>query len=212
MSACVPTHTVKPLPNFVKVGVQVGDKVSVVTRDGRKSEFVVREVTDRHLSGDDETFLLAELESIEKRAWRRPDSPCGGDKPLGCSVPWLVVMTSEAHRHYKDVFHDACAQHDYCYGHGSATYGHDRTHCDDAFLIDMRNLCPKPATTRMGKFFDLIDDSVSSKQVCETVAEDYYNAVRYYGEDRFLDTTSTYCEYDGPPLPPSADAADDRRQ
>ena len=208
-AACAPLHTVKPLPDFVKTGIEPGDTVTVETRSGEEHEFIVREVRENRLSGDDAEFLLKDLVSIKKHAWSRPKSPCGGDLPLGCSVPWLVALTSEAHGHYKEVFYDACAQHDYCYRHGFASYGVDRTACDEAFLVDMKNLCPKPAASGVGKVFEIMDDSVESRQTCEMVADDYYAAVKRYGADRFLTTASTYCEYDGPPSgkPSSANAS-----
>ena len=198
-AACAPMHTVKPLPNFVRTGIQPGDKVSVLTRSGETRDFVVREVHADRLTADDAEYLLKDLVSIKKQAWSRPESPCGGEEPLGCSVPWIIALTSESHGHYKDVFYDACAQHDYCYRHGHASYGVDRAECDEAFLADMKNLCPNPATSGVGKLLEVFDDSVESRQTCESVAADYYNAVKRYGADRFLTTASTYCEYDGPP-------------
>ena len=192
-------HTVKPLPIFVKVGIAPGDKVTVVTRNGETAEFVVQEVHEDRLTGEGAEYLLRDLVSLKKQAWERPASPCGGEAPLGCSVPWIIALTSEPHGHYQNVFYDACAQHDYCYRHGFASYGVSRAECDEAFLVDMKNLCPKPANGGVGKFLEAIDDSVESRRTCESVADDYYNVVKRYGEDRFLTSTSTYCEYNGPP-------------
>lgn len=202
-AACAPQHTVKPLPNFVRVGLAPGDRVTVMTRSGETHEFVIAEIRGDRLVGEGVQLTLSDIVSIKKHAWERPKSPCGGDAPLGCSVPWIISLASEVHGHYKEKFYDACAQHDYCYRHGFASYGFDRESCDEAFLVDMQNLCPKPATGGVGKFFEMLDDSEDSRQACETVANDYYQAVRRYGEERFLTAQSTYCEYDGPPARPS---------
>ena len=202
IAACTPTHTVKPLENFVKVGLEPGDTVTVVTHSGEEHEFVVKEIRGDVLFGDGVEYVLHELATIRKHAWSRPESPCGGVKPLGCSVPWFVSLTSESHAHYEDKFYDACAQHDYCYRHGAASYGLDRNACDDNFLDDMLSLCPDPATGKMGKFFEVLDGSLDSRRTCEQVADDYYEAVRRYGEERFETAGSTYCEYNGPPAAP----------
>ena len=199
VAACTPTHTVKPLENFVNVGLAPGDKVTVVTHGGESKEFVITAIQGDVLVGEDVRFALATLASIKKHAWSRPESPCGGDAPLGCSVPWLVAIVSEPHGHYKETFYDACAQHDYCYRHGFSSYGLNRDICDENFLHDMLALCPDPATGKVGKIFEAFDDSVESRRTCEQVAADYHDAVRRYGADKFLTTTSSYCEYNGPP-------------
>lgn len=199
LAACAPTHTVKPLPNFVKVGLAPGDRITVITRRGETHEFILDEIRGDRLVGDGVELTLSEIVSIKKHAWSRPESPCGGGEPLGCSVPLLVSLASELHGHYKEKFYDACAQHDYCYRHGFASYGLDREACDEAFLVDMKALCPEPASGGVGKFLEVMDDSVESRQQCETAADDFYAAVRRYGEEGFRTSTSTYCEYDGPP-------------
>ena len=199
-TACVaPQHTVKPLPNFVDVALEPGDVVTVTTNSGEEIEFEIEEIRGGELIGEQQSFRLRELASIKKHAWSRPASPCGGEKPLGCSLPILVSMTSELHSHYEDAFYDACAQHDYCYRHGSATYSLDREQCDDEFLVDMQTLCPDPAAGRFGKVFEMLDGSVESRNSCLSVADDFYAAVKRYGEKRFATTNSTYCEYNGPP-------------
>lgn len=199
LGACTPMHTVKPLPDFVSVGLEPGDRIQITTRSGDTREVVVAEIQRDRIVGEDQEYLLEDLVSIKKAAWERPESPCGAGKPLGCSVPWLVSLASEAHGHYKEKFYDACADHDYCYRHGHASYGLDRKACDDAFLDDMRALCPSGAASGFGKVLEAFDDSVDSRQTCETVANDFYHAVRRYGAERFETTLSTYCEYDGPP-------------
>ena len=197
--ACTPTHNVKPLPNFVNAGLAPGDRVTVTTHDDEKHEFVITEIRGDVLFGENAAFALQDVASIQKHAWDRPESPCGGEKPLGCSLPLLVSLTSELHSYYRDEFYDACAQHDYCYRHGFASYGMDRQSCDDNFLLDMQNSCPDEGSSRVGKIFDVLDDSIQSRRNCLSVADDFYAAVRHYGEKKYATSTSTYCEYDGPP-------------
>lgn len=196
--ACVPTHTVKPLPDFVSTGLGPGDRVTVTTTAGDVHEFEITEIRENKLIGHELQFELQALMSIKKHAWTRPESPCGGEKPLGCSVPLLVAIASEAHSHYEGKFYDACAQHDYCYRHGFTSYGKDRKACDDAFFEDMKALCPKAAVNKLGRVLQAVDGSLDSRQTCLSVAEDYYGAVRRYGEKKYLTKDSTLCAYDGP--------------
>ncbi len=198
-TACTPRQTIKPLENFVRVGLEPGDLVTVTTHDGEVHEFTIKENQGDVLVGEIVRFEVKDLMTIEKHAWSRPKSPCGGDKPLGCSVPLLISLASESHSHYNDVFYDACAQHDYCYRHGQATYGTDRKRCDDEFLRDMQDLCPPAAEGGVGKVFQTLDGSVGSRQTCLSVANDYHFAVSRYGEDKYQTKNSSYCEYNGPP-------------
>ena len=204
-AACAPAHNVKPLPNFVETAIEPGDKVTVTTRDGEIQEFVVTDVRDEILFGEAQQIPISNIVKLQKRSWSRPPSPCGGDKPLGCSVPLLISVASESHSHYREVFYDACAQHDYCYRHGHRSYGVYRETCDTRFLVDMQALCPAPGGNVVTKTLQLLDDTVSSRQTCLAVAQSFYLAVREYGEDKFETENSTYCEYDGPP--PAAPAA-----
>lgn len=202
MMACTPMHAVKPLPNFVDVALTPGDRVTVQTHDGATHEFIITEIRGDTLVGDNQQFALRDLASIQKHAWKRPESPCGGEEPLGCSIPLLVSLASERHNQYRKPFYDACAQHDYCYRHGAATYGVDRQSCDDEFLTDMQNSCPNAAGSKVGKVIEVLDNSVQSRRACLSVANDFYSAVRRYGEDRFETANSSYCEYNGPPQKP----------
>lgn len=203
MSACAPTHTIKPLPNFVNAGLEPGDKVTVTTHSGETHEFEIIEIRGDLLVGEKSQFALRDIASIKKHAWSRPESPCGGETPLGCSVPLLVGLVSEAHSHYKGKFYDACAQHDYCYRHGFASYGMNRDRCDSEFLLGMQNLCPDAAVSKFGKVLSVLDGSLDSRRSCLNVASDYHQAVRRYGEEKFQTaSSSSYCEYDGPPLVP----------
>lgn len=198
--ACTPTHNVKPLPNFVSAALEPGDRVTVTTHDGKEHEFVITEIRGDVLLGVDAEFALQDVASIRKHAWKRPESPCGGEEPLGCSLPFLVSLASESHSYYREKFYDACAQHDYCYRHGFASYGMDRKSCDDEFLRDMQYSCPDEAGGRLGKVIDALNTSVESRRRCLSVADDFYVAVRRYGEERFATSASTYCEYNGPPV------------
>jgi hypothetical protein len=198
--ACTPKHSIKPLPDFVSTGLEPGDRVTVATHDGETREFVITEIRRDIVRGENEQFALQDLASIQKHAWKRPKSPCGGEKPLGCSIPLLINLASESHSHYREKFYDACAQHDYCYRHGFASYGLDRKSCDDEFLTDMQKSCPGVPTSKIGKVFGAIDGSLGSRNTCLSVADDFYTAVRRYGDDKYETIASTYCEYNGPPV------------
>ncbi len=196
---CVPTHNVKPLPDFVNTAIQPGDKVIVTTKDGETIEFVVSDVTDEMLIGENHRIALADVAALKKVSWKRPPSPCGGDESLGCSVPILVSLASDVHAHYDRHFYDACAQHDYCYRHGSRTYGFDRDACDAEFLENMRNTCPEPSRSKLGRILDAVNADVGSRTTCLSTAADFHTVVRRFGERKFHTDTGTYCEYNGPP-------------
>jgi hypothetical protein len=195
----VPTHTVKPLPDFVSKAIQPGDKVIVTTKAGETIEFVVNEVTNELLIGQNHRVAFTDIVTLKKVSWKRPPSPCGGDRTLGCSVPLLVSLSSEVHAHYGRHFYDACAQHDYCYRHGFRTYGFDRGACDAEFLQNMLNLCPEPSRSTFGKFLDVMNTEVNSRITCISTADEFHAVVQGFGESNFRTDTSTLCEYNGPP-------------
>jgi hypothetical protein len=195
--ACVPTHNVKPLPDFVDKAIQPGDKVIITTKAGETIEFVVSEVTNEMLIGQDHRVALADVETLGKTSWKRPPSPCGGEKRLGCSVPLPVSLTSDVYAHYRRHFYDACAQHDYCYRHGFRTYGLDRDACDAEFLENMLKSCPAPSRFGIGEFLDTM--SVDSRNTCLSTAQEFHVVVQRFGESDFQSDTSTVCEYNGPP-------------
>ena len=196
-TACAPTHNVKPLPEFVDKGIEPGDKVIVTTKSGDTIEFVVSEVTNSMLIGAEHRVAPEDIDTLRKKSWSTPPSPCGGDEKLECSVPLLVSLTSETYAHYRRHFHDACTQHDYCYRHGFRTYGLDREACDVEFLENMRAACPAATGSPLGIFIDV--SSVHSSHTCLSTADEFYAVVRRYGESEFHSDTSTVCEYDGPP-------------
>ncbi len=200
--ACTPMHTVRPLPEFVQLALAPGDFVLVTLHDGTVIEMTVAEVRPDALVGGEHSIALNDIATMQKRAWEEPPSPCGGNKPLGCSVPLLVVLASESDAHYKDAFHDACVQHDYCYRHGHRSYGHARNDCDEEFLRNMLTTCPEPAEGMLKKTFELFSDSVESRRQCESTANRFHSLVRRFGEKHFLIQDSSYCEYDGTPATP----------
>jgi len=196
--ACAPTHVVKPLPNFVEVAIEPGDTVIVTTRSGETIEFVVTEVTENALHGAERQIELIDIAELRKVAWERPPSPCGGGVALGCSVPLLVALASKEHAHYREKFYGACELHDYCYRHGSRTYGLDREYCDAQFLQNMQTSCPRSSDSTIGTILEALNDSVDSRTTCLRVATDYHLAARDFGEKHFQTMNSSYCEYNGP--------------
>ncbi len=198
-AGCVPQHNVRPLPDFVQAAIEPGDAVVVTTVSGETVELIVTEVTDRALSAGDRRILLAEIAELKKVAWERPPSPCGGEEKLGCSVPLLVSLASKEHAHYREVFYDACEQHDYCYRHGARTYGLTREHCDAEFRDNTKLACPEPKDSAFGTIMEVLSDSINSSFNCLRIANDFYMAARNFGEKHFRDADSTHCEYNGPP-------------
>jgi hypothetical protein len=113
--------------------------------------------------------------------------PCGGSKPLGCSIPAAVLVVSEDYEAQADKFHNACVTHDLCYRHGEATYGMTRKECDAEFLDNMKAACSG------FKGLGVLDPEEFAK--CQFAAKQTYEAVRTHGEKHFHSTTSTYCAY-----------------
>lgn len=62
----VPSHDIKPTPAFVQAGVQPGDRVEILTRDGRKHVVVVTEVTESEIRSADETVTITSIISLKK--------------------------------------------------------------------------------------------------------------------------------------------------
>ena len=197
--ACTTTHVVKPLPNFVEVAIQPGDTVIVTTHSRETIEFVVTEVTETALHGAERQIALIEIAELRKVARERPPSPCGDGEALGCSVPLLVSLASKEHAHYKEEFYSACEQHDYCYRHGSRTYGLDRDFCDAEFLQTMQMTCPRSTDSTIGTIFEVMNNSIDSRFTCLKVAADFHLAARDFGEKHFQTISGSYCEYNGPP-------------
>lgn len=198
--SCTTTETqpVRVLPDFVKAAIQPGDTVIVTTHGHEDVEFIVTEVSETSLRSADREFALIEIAELHKVSSERPPSPCGNGEPLGCSLPLLVAFASKEHNHYKEKFHSACEQHDYCYRHGARTYGLDREYCDTEFQRNMQMSCPVGSSSTFGSVIEAMDTSIDSRNVCMRVAFDFYMVVQDFGEKHFQ-TQGSYCEYNGPP-------------
>lgn len=193
------THVVRPLPNFVTTAIEPGDTVIVTTHSHETVEFVVTAVSETALHGAERQIELTDIAELRKVSRERPPSPCGGEEALGCSVPLLVALASKEHAHYRNKFFAACETHDYCYRHGASTYGLDREFCDDEFLQNMQESCPRSRDSTIGTILEVMNDSVDSRTTCLRVAADFHLAARDFGEKHYQVGTSTYCEYNGPP-------------
>jgi len=187
-----PSHDIRPHPDHIRAGVQVGDTVEIVTAGGREVTLVVSDVRGSELAGESkdgsrEVIDFADIASIAKRSWTPPVHPCGGGQPVGCSIPEVVLVLSEDYERQAQKFGGACATHDFCYRHGFATYGEDRDTCDATFLADMKASCQSlgPLSMLDAKEFG----------ICQLAAQQTFEAVRRYGGPHFRSTTSTVCEY-----------------
>ena len=194
VSSCVlgscswaPLHDIRPRPDYIKAGVQPGDTVEIETKDGEKVSFVVTEVEATAVVGENERVRFSDIAKIGTRSWKEPEHPCGGGKPVGCSIPEVVLVLSERYSQQVDKFRIACMTHDFCYRHGVATYGVERAECDEIFYEDMKKKCRGPAS------LDVLN--VKEFGICQLAAKQTYEAVRRYGEPAHQTTTSTYCEY-----------------
>lgn len=194
LTACTPWQTVHPVPGFITLAVQPGDTVKVKTLDGRKAQFQVTEMSESHLGGEPPVqFAFDEILELKLQSREEPPVPCGGQEPLGCSIPTRGKMAASTisaievyagiylgigEHAFRDTFHYACVLHDFCYRHGFRTYGHSREACDDEFKSDMLRACS-------------IDPG------CRSAAAAFYAAVRKEGGESYQAETSTWCEYDG---------------
>jgi hypothetical protein len=189
LNACgiTPSHEIKPRPDHIKVGVQAGDKLEIVTNGGEQIELVVVEVTSSSIKSADRDVAFRDIEKLTKRSWIEPAHPCGAGEPVGCSVPAVFLLLSNDYENQVDKFRKPCVAHDFCYRHGSATYGLERLQCDEKFYDDMRQAC------NAGGLLDVLDPK--ERTICEFAANRTYAAVREHGEEAFRSSTSTYCEY-----------------
>ena len=194
LSACAQWWEVRPYTDFVRAEIRPGDKLRIETRNGEKRKLTVVAVKDDRIVGERQTIALADIEKLEKQSKTSPSNPCSPQVPLGCSVPQWATVLHDSQSHYKEYFYPSCEQHDYCYRHGFATYGMGKEACDYHFLQDMQAQCNPDNLT------ELLLQSGTSYTTCGAVAMEFYLAVQKYGADRFNDaSSSTYCEYDGPP-------------
>ena len=107
-------------------------------------------------------------------------------------MPGVITAASDYYSEYARRFDPACVNHDYCYRHGAATYGFDQETCDKAFRDEMRAQCA-PGFSMKGMA------RVATVPQCYAAAQQMYEAVKLGGKRFFRTSTSTYCEYDGPP-------------
>lgn len=192
LTACVPSHSIRPYPSFIQAGVAPGDRVEIVTSDGRELAFTVERVSVTGLAGGGHEVAYGDIKSIARRGWTEPALACGGSRPVGCSVPLEAQLVSEFYAEYARRFRPACIQHDFCYRHGHVTYGLDQAACDGEFRRAMLAECsPDLSLTGVLKVESVAD--------CQLAAEQMAQAVQRFGKRHFLTATSTYCEYDGPP-------------
>lgn len=197
LAGCTPSHTIRPLPDFIQSGVHPGDEVTVKMVDEQTIRGEVAVVGETKLiMATGEEIAFANIRSMERHSWKKPAYACGDGKPLGCSVPLLATVLSDTLGKYKDTFYDACVEHDFCYRHGARTYGHSRKQCDKQFRTDMKARCP-----RLGPLQILTSllDSASSRSSCLATADQMYLGVRKFGDKHFQDAESTYCEYEVAP-------------
>lgn len=181
-----PRHEVRNKPEYIRAGVQPGETVEIVTKDGRELEFVVTDIEENAVVGEQARVEFADIQSIAKRSWTTPKHPCGGEQPLGCSIPEVLSGLSEDFDQQATRFHPACVQHDFCYRHGFATYGLSREDCDTEFYENMKDTCG----TAIFSFLDF-----RNAGACRLTANRMYDAVRRHGEKHYRTTTSSYCEY-----------------
>lgn len=194
-ASLAPMKEVRPEPIFIEAAVEAGDEIAIQTTDGREFSFVVASIENGKIAGvDGQEIPFADIEKISIRSWSEPTHPCGAGEPVGCSLPEVVTAVSKFHETYKEYFYSACAEHDYCYRHGSATYGLDQAYCDDRFYSDMMELCDEAGGGILG-ITDL--NGLAEKAKCRLAADQFYSAVQKYGHKAFRTTTSTYCEFDG---------------
>lgn len=184
-----PWRTVLPYPQHIRSGVEAGDTIRVITTDGETRELTVRTVHQDALVGTESSVAFDEIESIRKRSATPIRNPCDDGTPVGCSVPTAVTLMSEFHSRYASRFNEACIAHDYCYRHGSATYGDTRRDCDARFLENMQASCAPISG---------LDLDPTSTAECFLAAKEFHLVVRGAGEDRFKREAGSYCEYRGP--------------
>jgi hypothetical protein len=187
----VPSHDIPVLPDHINAGIEVGDTVEILTKDGEFRRFVVTRVGVNTIEGDSDLVRFGDITSLVLRSWEAPTHPCAVGVAVGCSVPEIVLLLSSEFKQQAEKFHPACVTHDFCYRHGSATYGATREECDTTFHEGMKSACSG------NSLFDLVDFEQSA--MCLIAADQTYNSVRRYGEKHYQTISSTYCEFrEGP--------------
>ena len=182
-----PSHNIPVRQDYIEAGLQPGDAVEIVLKDGAEKSFEVVDVQFNQIGSPDGPIEIGDIESITKRSWTEPGHPCGGNEPLGCSIPEVVLVLSDEYRSQTGKFHPACVRHDFCYRHGYLTYDETRDACDTQFLADMKEACGGL------KGLNLLD--LEQYSYCNVAADQTYNAVRLKGEPHFKTTNGSYCDY-----------------
>ena len=193
LSSCAQWWQVRPYTDFVSAEIVPGDKLRIETGDGTRVKLVVVQIRDDRIIGENQTIMLKDIVELEKHSKTPPANPCSPQLPLGCSVPQWATVLSESQARYEEFFYPSCEQHDYCYRHGAATYGMDQDSCDLRFLDDMQAQCVPDRLTQF-----LLEMDINYAE-CSVIAMEFYQVVKKYGVNRFSFTSSSYCEYDGPP-------------
>lgn len=65
---------------------------------------------------------------------------CFVSEPISCTMPIALTFVPLVPA-YAVLFEDVCLKHDYCYRHGSTTYGYDKAYCDRELLAGMDAIC-----------------------------------------------------------------------
>lgn len=189
---CAPYQPVRPYENFIRTGVAPGDRVRIVKTDGAEVSTRVLSLQKKHLATEAGDIAMTEITTIARRGWTKSTPACGNGQPLGCSIPVAVDLLTERLDEAKDLFEPACTQHDFCYRHGAATYGHQREDCDREFKQLMEQACRDQHALEKISW-------ATNPVSCKALAGQMHRAVRRYGEGRFVTNVNSYCEYDGPP-------------
>jgi hypothetical protein len=194
VSACsyAPMKDVRTEPAFIDAAIAPGDQISVETADGKELQFEVRLLSGEVIFGvNGEEIAYEDIDRLQKRSWEEVPHPCGGGRPVGCSIPEVITAVSGYYKDYQERFHQACVQHDFCYRHGYATYGRIRQECDDNFYSEMNKECGDTTLLRI-----LDTDSFRRRAECKLAADQLYIGVQKYGSDAFDEAGSTVCEYE----------------
>ena len=142
--------------------------------------------------------IVAMLLTFHTAMAQAPVPECLPDRPLSCSMSWLNMLRPFAA--FSIVFADACFRHDLCYRHGAATYGYEKSRCDDDFIAHIDAVCRGEA--RLLDFVTLGLNRVAcfaaKRMAAAAVTRSIFAAQSFRDADR-----STCCRYDeyGVPLP-----------
>jgi len=85
LGACTTGYPLVAERESIRQNLEPGSQVHVVTRDGRSRYFVVRQVTEEALVGDEVSIPYRDIESIERRE-------IALDRTAGCLLGGLGVV------------------------------------------------------------------------------------------------------------------------